>query len=1038
MTKKITLLIMLLCFGFTFARAQNVTVKGVVNDSQGQPLPGVSVVLKSDKKVATSTGISGGYSISVPANGTLVFSFVGYASQEIPVNNQSSVNVRLSDDVTNLSEVVVVGYGTQKKSVVTGAISSVKAADLETMPINRVEQALQGRTSGLTIAAGNGQPGTSSTVRLRGYTTYSGSGNNDPLWVIDGVIVDNGGIGYLNQNDIESIEVLKDAASQAIYGARAANGVIIISTKKGKSGKLQINYNTFYGTSSPAKKLDLLNATEYATIRNESALAAGKAAPYATPSTYGVGTDWQSLIFNDNTARQSHEFSVAGGNEKLNFYSSFGLIDQDGIVATEISKWKRSNVRINSTFKPAKWISFGENMGYSHAKNSSLGNTNSEFGGPLSSAINLDPITPAVETNPALIAASPYILPNVLRDANGNPYGISSAVGQEMSNPLAYIRTRLGNYSWDHNVVGNVFADIEPYKNVKFRSSLGSKIAFYGGEGYTPLYYLNSSSTNTKTQFNRSINSVFAYNFENTLSYTRSFGKHNGMLLVGQGVYMDNDTKSLNVNFANVIATNFDQANLNYKPVAGDRTADGGDGTFHKVNSLFSRLTYNYDEKYLVTALIRRDGSSRFGANNKYGVFPSFSLGWVPTRETFWPENKVVNTLKIRGGYGVTGNDVIGDFAYVSLVGSGRNYTFGTTDASTIGWSPAAASNPDLKWEETRQTNIGFDATLFTNMTFTVDFYKKETVGILQTPPVPAYLGVGGSAQNVGAMQNTGVEFELGYRKKIGDFNLGLNGNSSFLKNKVTKLLPGILFIQDNAASFQTMGNFTRTGLGRSFNEYFGYEMLGIFQTQTEVDTYVGPNGTSKLQPSAKPGDIKFANLNGDNAIDANDRTYLGSPIPKMTYGLTLNLGYKAFDMVAFGNGVTGNKIFQGLRRLDVTYANYQKEILERWTPTNPSNTMPRVVETDPNGNNTKFSKRYLEDGSYFRLKTFQLGYTLPKTLTIKAGMNRVRVYAMSENLFTATKYTGYDPEIGGTVFSVDRGVYPQARSFMLGLNVGF
>lgn len=1017
--------------------AQDIPVTGKVTEQNGSPLPGVTVRLEGTTKAA-STDANGVFSIQAPVGGKLNISLIGMTTQTVIVPAGGRINVTLMAGSKDLTEVVVVGYGTQKKSVVTGSISSVKAKDLESMPINRVEQALQGRTSGLTIASGNGQPGTSSTVRVRGYTSFASGGNNDPLWVVDGVIVDNGGIGYLNQADIESIEVLKDAASQAIYGARAANGVIIVTTKKGKAGLISVNYNGFYGTSAPAKKLDLLNATQYATIRNESAANSGLSQPYANPAAFGAGTDWQDQVFNDDARRQTHEFSVSGGNDKFTIYSSMGYIKQDGIVASPISKWNRANVRINSTYKPAKWITFGENLGYSHSVNSSVGNTNSEFGGPLSSAINLDPITPVIETDPALIAKSPYTIANTLRNPDGFPYGISPIVGQEMSNPLAYIQTRLGNYSWDHNIVGNAFAEIEPIANLKFRSSLGTKVAFYGGDSYTPLFYLNSSSKNDKKSFYREINTVLNYNWENTLSYARNFGKHHAFIILGQGYYMDNNSRSLNTTYQNIIANSFYEANLNYDPGTANKLVGGGDGTLHVVNSLFTRVTYDYDEKYLFTGIMRRDGSSRFGTNNRFGYFPSFSLGWVPSKETFWKENDIVNFLKIRGGYGVTGNDALGDFRYVSLVSSGRNYTFGTTDQSVIGWSPAALSNPDLKWEETRQTNIGFDANLFTDFTLSAEYFKKKTVGVLQTPDIPLYVGAaGGPTQNVGDMQNTGFEFELGYRKKIGEFNLGVNGNISFLKNKVTKLLPGKTFIEDNAQSFQTMGNFTRTGLGRSFNEYYGYDMLGIFQTQAEIDSYVGPAGT-KLQPNAKPGDIKFANLNGDNEINSSDRTFLGSPIPKYTYGITINLAYKNWDLVAFGNGVGGNQIFQGLRRLDVTYANWQTKILDRWTPANPSTSLPRIVESDPNGNYIKFSKLYLEKGDYFRLKTLQVGYTLPQNVSKKIGAQKVRAYLMSENLWTITQYTGYDPEIGGTVLGVDRGVYPQARSFMIGLNVGF
>ncbi|MES2376598.1 MAG: TonB-dependent receptor [Bacteroidota bacterium] len=1052
MTRKFPLFILMLFACINIALAQNTTVKGKVSDSKGEALPGVTVKVQNIQS-ATTTDANGNYSINVPPNATLLFSYVGFATQTVQVGSSNLLNVTLTVRENDLNEVVVVGYGTQKKSLVTGSISSVSAKDLENMPINRVEQALQGRASGINVSAASGLPGASSTVRIRGYTSFSSSANNDPLWVIDGVIVDNGGIGYLNENDIESIEVLKDAASQAIYGTRAANGVILITTKKGKAGHLQIDYNGYFGTQSTAKKLDLLNSTQYATIRNESfmntvsyqAAAVKPALPFPNLAALTNSTDWQSLVFS-SAPIQNHQVSISGGGEKSTFFTSFGYLDQKGIVAKPISAYKRINIRLNSTYNLAKWLTVGENLGYDFAKTQSNGgNYNTEFGGTLSDAVNLDPITPAYQTDPAILAASPYTNINVGRDANGNVFGISPYVGQEISNPLAYIQTKLGNYNWEHNIVGNAFAEISPVKGLKLRSSLGTKLAFYGNENYTPLYYFTSSSIGSKQTFARSMTTGLAYNFENTASYQRTIDKHNVSVLVGQGIYMDNDTKNVNVSFANVIATNFDQGNLNYKPVAGDITGNGSDGTEHRITSLFARLNYDYDEKYLVTGTVRRDGSSRFGSNNQFGVFPSFSLGWVPSLEKFWPKNEVVSFLKIKGGYGVTGNDAgIGDFAFNATVGGGRNYTFGTGNSSVVGFSPNAPQNANLKWEQTQSTDIGFDAILFNNFNLNVDLFTKKTVGVLQSPAVPGYLGYfGNPAANYGTSQNRGIDIELGYHNRIGDWSFGANGNVSFLQNKILSISPGILFTENLAASFQTMGNISRSIVGNSYNAFYGYQMLGIFQSQAEADSYVGPAGT-KLQPNAKPGDIKYANLNGDNVIDGNDRTVIGNPIPTVTYGLTINVAYKSFDFVAFGNGVGGNSLFQGLRRLDVTNANYQTTILDRWTPSNPSTTNPRLADDDPNGNYTKFSKIYLQSGNYFRLKTMQLGYSLPKVVTQKLGINKLRVYASALNLFTLTKYTGYDPEVGnggaggGGVLGIDKGNYPQARTFMLGLNLGF
>jgi TonB-linked SusC/RagA family outer membrane protein len=1037
---------------FFTASAQNRTISGTVNSkTSNQPLVGATVTVKGTR-VATTTNDAGAFTLSVPATArTLVVSHIGMGNQDISIPASGSITVQLEESASaKLDEVVVVGYGTQRKSVVTGAISSVRSSDLDNQPVVRVEQALQGRTSGLTISSQSGQPGASSTVRLRGFTSF-GNGKNDPLWVIDGVVIDAGGIGYLNQDDIESIEVLKDAASAAIYGTRAAAGVILVSTKKGKSGKIAINYSGFYGTQAPSKKIALADATQYATLRNQSLVNAGKPVAFADPASFGKGTDWQKEVYNYSAPKQNHEFSVSGGTDKSSFFTSFGYNDIKGVVATPVSKWKRINYRINTLFRPTSFITFGENLGYSHSKNSGVGEVNREFGGITNSALNLDPITtPYITDAVARAALTPAQYTAATRDADGRIYGIPLYVGQEIKNPLAVIHNRLGNYSWDHNIVGNAFVDITPIKGLVLHSSFGTKMAFYGSESYSPSVYYNPSTSIGQTNINRQSNWVMNWNLENTISYNRVFNKHNVTLLGGWGEYSDGLSHGATVQYNNIPATNFDQASFQFNALPTDRqSSSGSDGTLHRINSLFSRLQYNYDQKYLLTALIRRDGSSRFGTNNKFGYFPSVSVGWVPTLESFFPTNNVLNTLKIRGSYGVTGNDGIGEFAYVSQVGAGgqRNYTFGSgsTETVNIGYSPAAPGNPNLKWEETRQTDIGLDAVLFNNLTLTVDVYKKRTIGILQNPFIPAYTGYYGSfAQNFDDIQNTGLEVELGYRKKIGELTFGVNGNISFYKNKVTKLLPGTTFVEDNSATFQTLGNITRTGLNLPYQQFYGYKALGVFQTQKEINDYTGPGGTP-IQPNAKPGDMKYANLNGDNAITTDDRTYLGNPNPTVSYGLTLNLGYKNFDFVAFGSGSGGNKIFQGLRRLDIATANYPTKYLNAWTPDHTNTNIARLVDGDPNGNFSKMSAFYLENGTFFRMRTMQVGYNFPKDMVGKWGIQRLRVYVLSENLFTITKYSGYDPEIGvspdsggGAQFGIDRGTYVTPRSFLVGLNVGF
>lgn len=1013
--------------------AQQIQVSGKITDTGGETLAGVTVTIKGTSKGTTSDA-GGKFTLPAAKDAVLVFNFIGFSPKEY-VAAQVPAVISLAPKVAELDDIVVVGYGVQKKSVTTGAISKVKSSDLESMPINRVEDALQGRASGITIASNNGQPGAAATVRVRGVTTLN---NNNPLWVVDGVVVDAGGIGYLNQSDIESIEVLKDAASQAIYGARAATGVILITTKKGKAGRISVNYNGFYGVSAPAKKLDLLNATQYATLRNEAAANSGGTKPYANPEAFGQGTDWQSVIFNNSAKRQNHEVSVSGGNDRSTFYLSFGYLDQEGIVATDISKYKRTNIRLNSTHKIASWLTFGQNLGYAHDKSIGLGNTNSEFGGPLSAAINLDPITPVVITDPAVANASPYTNRGIVRDELGRPYGISTTVGQEMTNPLAYIKTRLGNYSWSDNIVGNAYLEANPIPGLRLRSTLGTKLAFWGGESFTPIFYLNSSTSTSQTSFNRSTNRQLNWNLENTLSYERNFNDHKVVLLLGQGAYMENNSYSTNVTFFNIPVNTFKEASLNFKVPSDQRNADGSEGIEHRVASLFARVTYDYKEKYLFQALVRRDGSTRFGANYKYGVFPSFLAGWVVTKEDFFPSNTLLNFLKIRGGYGVVGNDDIGDLAYLSTVGSGRNYSLGTSGTYINGYSPNAPANPNLKWEQTASANIGFDAVLFNNFTVGFDWFNKKTTDILQNPRIPFFLGaISNPAKNVGSMKNTGVELELGYRHKAGIVDLSYNGNVSYVKNEVTFLGSGVEYLSGGQSFQASTYPITRTQIGQPIGAFYGFKTMGIFQNQQEVDNYVDKTG-KKIQPGAKPGDFRWQDTDGDGVITDRDRVFLGNPTPKWTYGFTITAAAKGFDLTIFGQGAAGNKIFQGLRRLDIGNANWQSKALGRWTGEGTSNTFPRLTTNDPNKNFTNPSDFYLEDGGYFRLKTLQLGYTLPAAMTKRAGIQRARFYVMAQNLFTITKYTGYDPEIGGAVLSIDRGIYPQARSFMLGVNLGF
>ncbi len=1035
----LTMLLLLFCLHL---QAQNLNVTGrVLDQATGLAVPNATVTVVGLSN-ATSTDEKGFFSIQVSrATAKLSVASMGYSTKIVSLTDASStIVVELSPEIGNLEEVVVVGYGTQKRATVTGAISSVKASDLENMPVNRIEQSLQGRTSGVVVTANSGQPGSAAAVRVRGITTLN---NNNPLWVVDGVVVDNGGIGFLNQSDIESIEVLKDAAAQAIYGARAANGVILVSTKKGKSGDPRIAYNGFFGISAPDKKLNLLNASQYVMLRNEARKNDGESPMFDETDGFGEGTDWQDEIFNNSAQRHNHEFSISGGTEKTTYYSSFGYFNQEGIVATDISKYNRLNFRLNSTYKPATWITIGENIGYSRDKSIGLGNTNSEYGGPLSSAINLDPLTPVIITDQGIASKSPYTNDNIIRDSFGNPYGISAYVAQEMSNPLAYIQTRNGNYGWSDNIVGNAFAEINPIDGLKWRTTLGTKLSFWGSESFTPPFYLNAASINSRTNFSRNMNRSMAWNVENTLSYQKKINEHQITLLLGQGAYVDNNSYGINGTYFGIPALGFQDASMNFNIPNTDKNLGGNEGVLNKVSSLFARINYNYQDKYLLEALVRRDGSSKFGPKHKYGVFPSFSAGWILSSEEFWnKETNPISFLKLRGGYGVVGNDNIGNFGYTSIIGSGRNYAFGTEDGYLVGYSPNSVPNPDLKWEETASTSIGLDAIFFQRFNLTLDWYSKKTKDILQQIPIPSYVGVvSDPATNIASMKNHGVELEVGYTDKFGEWDFRASGNVTYLENEVLELGQGRQFLSNNQQNFQSSSYpIARTEVGQSMYTFYGFQHLGIFQNQQEIDNYLDKDG-NKIQPNAKPGDFKWQDTNENGSIDEDDRVILGSPIPKWTFGITLNTAYKGFDFMLFGQGVAGNKIFQGLRRLDIANANWQTTALDRWTGEGSSNDFPRMSDADDNKNFRNPSNFYLENGAYFRLKVAQLGYTF-KNFAPKFGAKNLRVYLMAENLFTITKYTGYDPEIGGNEsnsgMGIDRGIYPQARSFMVGLNLGF
>ncbi|MDB5000370.1 MAG: SusC/RagA family TonB-linked outer membrane protein [Mucilaginibacter sp.] len=1012
-------------------------ITGKIVDQNGQTVIGASVLEKGTTN-GTTTDINGNFKLNVASpNSVLVIAYIGFNSQEITVGSQTNIAITLVENVKYLNEVVVVGYGTQKRGSVTGAISSVKASDMQDQQLTRIDDALRGRTSGVNVVQSSGAPGSAPTIRVRGVTSIN---NSDPLYVIDGVVVDNGGLDNINPNDVESIDVLKDAAA-SIYGSRGSNGVIFITTKKGKQGPPKVSYNGYVGWQAPVSKPALTNAEQYATLRNEAVTndfdpskGLPLVLPFSNPAQYGTGTNWQDQIFSNSAMIQNHNLSINGANDKANYYTSFGYLDQQGIVMPSISDYKKFNFTVNTSYKAKKWLTIGENFTYTYTRNKNSMNTNSVFGGPLSSALNLDPITPVVVTDVnSQPNAAIYSNPNIVRNAQGLPYGISPYVSQEITNPLAYTQIQNGNYGYATNLLGSAFVEIEPIAGLKIRSQISAKQAYYGNESFTPIYYLNSSTSNvSNTSFYRENDNNLSWNLDNTATYSRVFGKHTFTALIGTSAQQES-ASGLNGAFTGLPVNTFNEASPNFSLAPANRIAGGFDNQPYTLASTFARLTYDYDGKWLFTGIIRRDGSSKFGSNNVYGVFPSGQVGYVMSKENWFPKNTFIDYLKLRGSYGVVGNEMsLKPFQYTSLILGGRNYIFG--DVNNVGYSPDAPQNPDLRWEQTQTANIGLDATFFQNLTVTFDIYKKLTKGMLQQVQLPGYAGFAAQPwANIGDMENKGVELNLGYNNKIGDLSYNIGGNISYNHNQVTSLGSQINFLTVGTVQSSAY-EIGRTAVGQPVGAFYGFTELGTFKSQAEIDAYKSASG-ALIQPNAKPGDFKWQDVNGDGKIDASDRQFLGNPLPTFTYGVNLSANYKNFDIKVFGQGVWGNKIYQAYRRLDIAAANYPIEALNAWTPQNPTSNYPRLTDLNSNQNNnfTNPSNFYLQNGAYFRIKTLQLGYTLPNSFLKSADIQRARVFLSSNNLATITGYKGYDPEISG---GIDMGIYPQARTFMVGLDI--
>ena len=1066
--KKLLSVLFLLSFTLASVYAQDIQVKGtVVSGTDDFPLPGVSVVVKGTTK-GVITDIDGNFVISVPSNAVLSFTYIGFKSQEVPVEGKTTLNVVLYEDTETLEEVVVVGYGVQKKSVVTASIAKVSADDLENKAPVRMDNALKGLAAGVDVTSSSGQPGASPRVRIRGIGTIN---NSDPLYIVDGMPI-SGGLDFVNPNDIESIEVLKDAASGAIYGARAANGVILVTTKKGKLGKTSINYNFSYGWQSAWKRRDVTSATDYAILQNEKYMNGGQAPLYADPYNLtdingnpvtGFGTDWQDAVFNDGAPVVNHDVTISGATEKVNYYLSLGYYSQEGIVGGNYgqSNYDRLTIRSNTSYNlidATKERSFlnkldlSVNMAYMRTHSTGV-SENSEFGSILGSALYLSPILPITVSGAAADELVNYyetadpnnpskVLYELPRDPNGNIYTVPGYFGSynEMNNPLAMM-TLNPQKNYSHKFVPKFSIDLQLWDNLKYHFSYSADMSFWGYDAATvSKFYLsgNNNASHTSATANRQKN--VTWQIENTLTYDKTFGKHTIGVVLGQSAlkYKGDQLGGSRWNLVNPLKPSIDYATGNVVDGTAQFSVYGAPFVEHTMASMFGRLSYNYDERYMVQATVRRDGSSRFGPNNKYGIFPSFSAGWNVMNEAFMEGTRDwLSNLKVRFSWGKNGNDNIADFGYTSLTAMGNNVLFGKDAIKWNGSKASRLSNPDLKWEESEQTDIGIDLGFFNGaLTASIDYYIKKTNGMIIEMPIPSYVGETKPLGNVGDMENKGVEFELGYKWNIGDAHFSVKGNATYLKNTLKNLGNDTGYIDLDGIQGLSGGG-TRGSNGQPFPYFFGYKTAGVFQNVAEVQAYTNKDG-GLIMPDAVPGDVRFVDVNGDGQITADDRTNIGNGTPDWTYGLNLNADWKGFDFNIFFQGVAGNEVFDGTFRSDVTSGNYPSWMLGRWTGEGTSNKYPRLALGDDT--NWQVSDLYVCDGSYFRLKNITLGYTLPQHLTRKVCIERLRVYFQAENLATWTKYWGFDPEIssGATSLGVDRGVYPQARTFTIGANISF
>lgn len=1015
---------MRLLFTFLFlkialATAAQTRISGRITlDPTGEAAVGATVAVKG-ATVGATTDLDGYYSLEMPPGYTvLVASYTGFLTQEIEVGGRSTLDIRLAESATQINEVVVTGYGSQKRSSISGAVSSISAAEIAERPILRVEQALQGRTAGVQVAQNSGSPGSPLTVRVRGVGTIN---NADPLYIVDGIPVD--GLDFLNPNDIETINVLKDAASAAIYGSRGANGVVLITTKGGRRNQDgKISYEAYYGIQRAARFVELLNAREYATLQNEAYIAAGRTPlpEFAHPEFLGEGTDWQEAIF-QNAPIASHQITFSGGGERSAYTISGNYFSQDGIVGGTKANFQRATVRFNGTHDLKKWLTIGNNLGFTWLERNGL-IENSQFNSPVIRALNMDPITP-------------------VRKADGT-FAYSNYTSTDIANPVNAIEQT--HNTWRSNrFVGSVFGELKLAKGLTFRSTFSLDATFALQRIFFPKFDLSNvpSLSEAPVAEKSLVNSVNIGNnnwrnwqAENVLTYQKNIGDKHDLTLIAGTTALHNRYDANGGANTNLPSNDPKDAYISntIDPITSQSAYQWA--TESSLLSWFAKANYELNKTYLFSATFRADGSSRFGRNNRFGYFPSFSAGWIASHEEFWNIGWV-NFFKVRASWGQNGNDRIGDYSFTTVINNGQNYTFGPNEIITNGAVALTSANPDLKWETSTQTNIGLDAELLDGrVQFTTDVYVKKTSDMLYAAPIPLVAGTAPPIQNVATAENRGLEMSLNYRNFDRPLKYSFGGNIAFVQSEVTGLGRGGEPVLSGYVQFAN-ANASKTDVGHPLASFFGYVTDGIFQNQQEIEAAAFQSNETV------PGDIRFKDLDGNGVIDENDRTYIGNPTPRFAYGLTADFEWRGFEVNLFFQGTQGNDIFVNATRFDFSYVNRPASALNRWTGEGTSNTEPRVSLNDPN-QNARVSDRFVEDGSYLRLKTLQIGYNLPKNWLKKVRLEKMKIYFTGQNLLTFTKYSGLDPEIGAVGGSlelgIDRGFYPQARTVLGGVSLTF